>query len=191
MSEFARANLHTGHGEAPWTMFWPVAALGAGTVLSGFLAVGFGATNTFGNFLRETAPTIEPSVTEDLLTTAIAWALGGAGAYLVWSLYADPARVAAMRSRFGTVAVIAEAKFGWDELYANVGYRPARWTALTANRLLERWVIGGSIWLARTIVQTLATITAVAQSGAVRQYATVLASGAAVLAVYFLDRANL
>jgi hypothetical protein len=96
-----------------------------------------------------------------------------------------------MRSRFQTVGIIAEAKFGWDELYANIGYRPARWTALTANRLLERWVIGGSIWLARTTVTTLARVTSLSQSGIVRQYATVLASGAAVLAVYFLGKANL
>jgi NADH:ubiquinone oxidoreductase subunit 5 (subunit L)/multisubunit Na+/H+ antiporter MnhA subunit len=96
-----------------------------------------------------------------------------------------------MRGRFETMATIAEAKFGWDELYRNIGYRPARWTALTANRLFERWVIGGSIWLVRTIVDTLARVTSVSQSGIVRQYATVLASGAAVLAVYFLGKANL
>ncbi|HEY0387996.1 MAG TPA: NADH-quinone oxidoreductase subunit L [Gaiellales bacterium] len=191
MSDFARTKLHGGHGEAPWTMFWPVAVLGAGTVLSGFLAVGFGATNQFGNFLAETAPTIEPTVTQDVITTAIAWALGLGGILLVWRLYADPARVAGMRGRFETMATIAEAKFGWDELYRNIGYRPARWTALTANRLFERWVIGGSIWLVRTIVDTLARVTSVSQSGIVRQYATVLASGAAVLAVYFLGKANL
>ena len=52
-------------------------------------------------------------------------------------------------------------------------------------------MIGGAIWLARTIVGTLARATAVAQSGVVRQYATVLAGGAAVLAVYFLGKANL
>src|SRR3954471_20892292 len=40
-SEYAQEHLHTGHGEAPWTMFWPVFALAAGTLLSGFLAVGF------------------------------------------------------------------------------------------------------------------------------------------------------
>jgi NADH-quinone oxidoreductase subunit L len=191
MSEFARDHLHTDHGEAPWTMFWPVAALGAGVVVTGFLAVGFGAANEFGTFLLGGAPQFEPTVPEDLVTTAIAWGLGGAGAYYVWRLYDNPARVAAVRQRFATMAVIAEAKFGWDELYANIGYRPAVWTALTLDRLFERWVIGGSIWAARTAVDSLARATSVAQSGLVRQYATVLAGGAAVLAVYFLGRANL
>jgi NADH-quinone oxidoreductase subunit L len=191
MSDFAREHLHEGHGEAPWTMFWPVAALGAGTLLAGFAAVGFGATNLFGNFLAQAAPTIEPSVGEDLLTTVIAWALGGAGAYYVWRLYDDPARVAAVRQRFSTWAIMAEAKFGWDDLYDNIGYRPAVWLAVTLDSVLERWVIGGSIWLARTTVDTVARATAVAQSGMVRQYATVLAGGAAVLAVYFLGKASL
>ena len=191
MSDFARTTLHADHGEAPWTMFWPVAALGAGTILSGFLAVGFGATNFFGNFLAETAPTIEPTVSEDVITTAIAWALGGAGILFVWRLYADPARVAAMRSRFQTMAIIAEAKFGWDELYDNIGYRPAVWLATTLNRVGEVYLIGGSLWLARTVVDALARATSLAQSGVVRQYATVLASGAAVVAVYFLGKASL
>jgi hypothetical protein len=43
----------------------------------------------------------------------------------------------------------------------------------------------------RTTVDTVARATAVAQSGIVRQYATVLAGGAAVLAVYFLGKASL
>jgi NADH-quinone oxidoreductase subunit L len=191
MSEYAREHLHADHGEAPWTMFWPVAVLGAGSLLAGFLAVGFGVTNLFGEFLAQTAPTIEPSTGEDFVATAIAWSLGGAGGLMVWRLYADPARVVAMRRRFETMAIIAEAKFGWDELYYNIGYRPAVWTAITLDRLFERWVIGGAIWLARTIVDTLARATALAQSGVVRQYATVLAGGAAVLAVYFLGKANL
>jgi NADH-quinone oxidoreductase subunit L len=191
MSDFARDTLHADHGEAPWTMFWPVAALAAGTLLAGFLAVGFGTTNQFGTFLAETAPTIEPTVSQDVVATALAWALGGAGILLVWRLYADPARVAAMRSRFETIAIIAEAKFGWDELYDNVAYRPAVWLAVTLNRVGEVYVIGGTMWLARTVVSALAQATALAQSGVVRQYATVLASGAAILAVYFLGKASL
>ena len=96
-----------------------------------------------------------------------------------------------MRNRFSTMAIIAEARFGWDELYDNIGYRPAVWLAVTFNRVGEVYVIGGTLWLARTVVSALGQATALAQSGVVRQYATVLASGAAVLAVYFLGKASL
>ena len=41
-SQYATEHLHTGHGEAPWVMMLPVMVLAAGTVLSGFLAIGFG-----------------------------------------------------------------------------------------------------------------------------------------------------
>jgi NADH:ubiquinone oxidoreductase subunit 5 (subunit L)/multisubunit Na+/H+ antiporter MnhA subunit len=191
MSDFAREHLHAGHGEAPWTMFWPVALLGVGAVLTGFVAIGFGITNVFANFLGAAAPSIEPSTGQDVLATVLAWSLGGAGAVYVWRLYDSPVRVAAVRQRFQTMAVIAEAKFGWDELYRNIGYRPAVWAAITLDRVGERWVIGGGIWLARTTVDALARVTTVAQSGIVRQYATVFAAGAAVLAVYFLGRATL
>jgi NADH:ubiquinone oxidoreductase subunit 5 (subunit L)/multisubunit Na+/H+ antiporter MnhA subunit len=172
-------------------MFLPVAVLAAGAVLVGFLSIGFGITNFFGDFLAQTAPTIEATVPQDILTTALAWGMGGAGALYVWRLYDDPARVAAVRSRFQTMATIAEAKFGWDELYYNIGYRPAVWLAVTFDSVGERWIIGGSLWLARTTVATVARATALAQSGIVRQYVTVLAGGAALVAVFFLGKANL
>jgi hypothetical protein len=41
------------------------------------------------------------------------------------------------------------------------------------------------------VVGTIARATAAAQSGVVRQYATVLAGGAAIVAVYFLGKASL
>jgi NADH-quinone oxidoreductase subunit L len=191
MSQFAREHLHEGHGEAPWTMFWPVCVLAAGAILAGFLDVGFGTTNHIGEFLAGTAPSIEATVPQDILTTALAWGLGGAGGLLVWWLYADENRVVAVRQRFLTVVMIAEAKFGWDELYYNIGYRPAVWLAVTFDRVGERWIVGGSIWVARTTVETIARATALAQSGIVRQYATVLAGGAAIVAVYFLGKASL
>ena len=40
-------------------MFWPVCVLAVGTMLSGFLAIGFGVTNAFADFLEEVAPDIE------------------------------------------------------------------------------------------------------------------------------------
>ena len=136
-------------------------------------------------------PPSSPAPAQDLITTVLAWGLGGAGALYVWRLYDDPARVADTRRRFETFAIMAEAKFGWDELYDNIAYRPAVWLAVTLDRVVERGLVGGSIWVTRTAVAALARATALAQSGIVRQYATVLAMGAAVVAVYFLGKASL
>ena len=97
MSDFAKEHLHTGHGEAPWTMFWPVCVLAAGAILSGFLALGFGFTNFFADFLANTAPDIEASVADDSITTLISWSVSIIGAWFVWNLYAAPGRSAALR----------------------------------------------------------------------------------------------
>ncbi len=190
-SQFAQEHLHAGHGEAPWTMFWPVLALALGALASGLLAVGFGVTNLLAEFLAETAPTIEPTTGQDLITTAFAWAAGIGGGLFAWRLYGVPGRVGALRRSFGGLATLAERKFYWDELYRVAFYRPAVALAVGSNRFVERFVIGGSIWITAWTVRTLGAATARAQTGIVRLYATALAAGAAVMLVYFLTRARL
>jgi NADH-quinone oxidoreductase subunit L len=190
-SEFAQEHLHSGHGEAPWTMFWPVAALAAGTILSGFLAVGFGIAAPFTDWLAETAPTIEPSVGKDLLTTLLAWAAGIGGGVFVWRLYALDGGPEALRSRLAVPARIAERKFYWDELYDALAYRPAAALARGLYRFAERDVVWGSISVVTWMVRYFSGGTSAAQSGRVRTYATVFVAGVAVLTAYFVGEANL
>jgi len=190
-SQYATDHLHTDHGEAPWTMMTPVVILAAGTLLSGFLAIGFGVNETFADWLAKAAPAIEPSTADDLVTTAIAWAVGGAGGLLVWRAYADPALLARLKRPFGRTVAVAEHKFYWDELYDRIAYIPAAAIATAVYRFFERWVIWGTINLIAYVVGLVARGTADAQSGIVRQYATVLVAGAAVLGVYFLSKATL
>jgi NADH-quinone oxidoreductase subunit L len=190
-SQYATEHLHTDHGEAPWVMMLPVMLLAAGTLLSGFLAIGFGVNETFGNWLASSVPTIEPSTADDLITTAIAWAAGAAGGLLTWRAYSDPALLERLKRPFASGAVVAEHKFYWDELYDTIAYIPAAAIAVGVYRFIERWVIWGTVDLVAFLVRMLARGTADAQTGIVRQYATVLVAGAAVLGVYFLSRATL
>ncbi len=190
-SQYATEHLHTDHGEAPRVMMLPVVLLAAGTLLSGFLAIGFGVNDTFGNWLARAAPTIEPSTADDLVTTAIAWAVGGAGGLLAWRAYAQPGMLERLKRPFGRMPVVAEHKFYWDELYDRIAYLPAAVLASGLYRVVERWVIWGTVDLTTYIVRLGARRTADAQTGIVRQYATVLVAGAAVLGVYFLSRATL
>src|SRR4051794_6316057 len=141
MSDFAREHIHTDHGEAPWTMFLPVAVLAAGAFLSGFLALGFGFKDVIGDFLASTAPTIDPTVGEDAITSLIAWGLGLLGAWIAWHTCGNPERSAAMRARFSVVVPVAEHKFYWDELYDLIVYRPAAFLAVWGNRVIEGWII--------------------------------------------------
>ncbi|HKV67787.1 MAG TPA: NADH-quinone oxidoreductase subunit L, partial [Gaiellales bacterium] len=190
-SQFATEHLHSGHGEAPWVMFWTVALLAVGTLLAGFLEIGYGISNVFFDWLSSVAPTIEPTDARDLATTALAWVAGGGAALLTWRAYSDPALLARLKRPWGTMAGVAEHKFYWDELYDRIAYVPASAVATAVYRFFERWVIWGTISLVTYIVGMVARGTADAQTGIVRQYATVLVAGAAVLGVYFLSKATL
>jgi NADH-quinone oxidoreductase subunit L len=190
-SQYASEHLHSDHGEAPWTMFFVVAVLAAGTILVGFLEIGFGFSNTFFEWLGSAAPSIEPSTSKDLLTTALAWVAGGGAALLTWRAYTNPELLARLKRPFGAMAVVAAHKFYWDEAYDRIAYAPAAALAAGLYRFFERWVIWGTIDVVTWIVRAFARGTADAQSGVVRQYATVLVAGAALLGVYFLSKATL
>jgi NADH-quinone oxidoreductase subunit L len=190
-STYAEEHLHSGHGEAPWTMYWPVVALAAGTLLSGILAVGFGLASPLSDWLEHTAPTIEPGIGVDAFTTILAWALGIGGGVAVWRLYERADAVAALRERLASGARLAERKFYWDELYDAVAYRPAATLALDLYRSLERWVVWGSIGLVAWLVRYFSGGAALAQSGRVRTYTTVFVAGVALLTAYFVSEANL
>jgi len=190
-SDFVKEHLHEGHGEAPWVMFWPVAALAAGTILSGFLSIGFGAPNYIADFLSSAIPNVESTAAQDVLTTIIAWALGAAGGFAVWRLYSTPGAVPALRARFAAVATVAEHKFYWDELYTLIAYRPAQFVAVALDRVVERWIIQGSITALTLTVRDAARGLADAQSGIVRQYAAVFAFGVVIVGAYLLTKASL
>jgi NADH-quinone oxidoreductase subunit L len=191
-STFADVHLHdTSHGEAPWTMFWTVTALAAGAILSGFLAIGFGLHDELASWLQFVAPAIEASVGNDVLTTAIAWGAGLAGAALVWWAYGAPDRLPRITRPLSGGAVVAENLFYWDTAYRWIAYLPASVAASTLYRWFERWIIWGTVSLVAYVVRAFSRGATEAQNGVVRLYATAFAAGAAVLAAYFLGRASL
>jgi NADH-quinone oxidoreductase subunit L len=190
-SQYASEHLHADHGEAPWVMFWPVAVLAAGTLAAGFLEIGFGINTTFSDWLARAAPTVAPSTGRDLLTTAIAWTAGGAGALLTWRAYANPALLHRVKRPFAAMAGVAEHKFYWDEAYDRIAYVPASVLGSSLYRFFERWVIWGTVGLVAYLVRMTARGTVAAQTGVVRLYATALVAGAVVLGAYFLSRATL
>ncbi|HUZ83974.1 MAG TPA: NADH-quinone oxidoreductase subunit L [Gaiellales bacterium] len=190
-SQFASEHLHTDHGEAPWTMLWPVAALAVGTLVVGALAVGFGTTDHLAEWLRSATPAIEPTSSQDLLTTGLAWLAGIGGAVLTWRVYASPQRLAATTAPFRTLAAAAERKFYWDDLYDRGVHRLAAGLADGLYRYIERLVIWGSMLVVTAVVGTVSRLDPVARSGLVRLYAATMVTGAAALGVFFLARAHL
>jgi len=86
---------------------------------------------------------------------------------------------------------VAEHKFYFDELYDRIGYAPFAAVAVGLYRWVERYLIWGSITVLAVTVRSVSRGVAAAQTGLVRSYAVTLVAGAAVLAVYFLTKANL
>jgi NADH-quinone oxidoreductase subunit L len=191
-STYADVHLHdTSHGEAPWTMFWTVAALAVGTILVGFLAIGFGTKDELASWLRFVAPTVESSVSNEVLTTALGWGAGLAGMALVFWAYARPERLARIKQPLRAGAVAAENLFYWDAAYRWIAYLPASAIASALYRWVERWIIWGSVSVVTYVVRAFSRAATDAQNGVVRLYATAFAAGAAVLAAYFLTKASL
>ena len=190
-SQYASEHLHSGHGEAPWVMFWAVAVLAVGTLRRRLPRDRIRLQQRLLRLASDRRPDDRAHQRTGPQTTALAWLLGGGAGLLTWRAYSDPALLDRLKRPWGTMATVAEHKFYWDEAYDRIAYLPVAALATGLYRFFERWVIWGTIDLVAYTVRVFARGTADAQTGVVRQYATVLVAGAAVLGVYFLSKATL
>jgi NADH-quinone oxidoreductase subunit L len=181
---------HTEHGEGPLTMLVPVYVLTALAALAGILQVP-DVTHYMSSFLDPTvygAPAmLEPTDTEDWLTTAIVLAAGLGGAAIAYRLYGagrtEPVEVPA------GLRTLSERKLYFDELYDLVFYRPAARFSAALRDLVERPVFLLPIDAVGPLFRRLARGVSALQTGAVRVYALLFAVGVATLVVYFMAQA--
>jgi NADH-quinone oxidoreductase subunit L len=183
-SAFAREHLHdTSHGEAPFSMYGAVLALAFLSVVGGWIQMA-GIWHPLSDFLLSVAePLVEPSVTQDWVTSIIAVGLGLAGIYVAWLVYV--ARRVAVPP-MPAVRDALEQKFYFDRLYDLVFYRPAVAIATALRRGVEEPLVTGSINATVTGVREVGRSTTLVQSGFLRLYALALMAGLAVLAVLFV-----
>ena len=177
------------HGEGPWTMTVPVAALTVLAVIGGWVQIA-GIWHPFGEWLdpiavgREHLALVEPSVTQDYVTSALAVGLGLAGIWIAWMLYGARAwRV----PRVAGVQRALEHKLWFDELYDAIFYRPAILVSGLFRRGVEEPLIGGSIEGVTVGAREAAGALGEAQTGYLRTYALAIAGAVAVLVVVFIS----
>ncbi len=139
-----------GHGEGPWTMMCAGRASSpCSSVVGGWIEVA-GGWHTFGEWLdpiaiaREQLALVEPTTTQDYVTSALAVGLG---------LDRDLHRLdASTAPASGPVPQVTpplqdtlEHKFWFDELYDLIFYKPAVLLTRALRRGVEEPLIGGSI----------------------------------------------
>jgi len=171
------------HGEGPWTMTVPVAVLTVLAVIGGWLQIP-DVWHPFGDWLHDVAePLVEPSVTQDLVASALAVGLGLVGVGVAWLFYGARSREL---PRVAGVRHALEHKLYFDELYDLVFYRPAVWMAGVWRRTIEEPLIGGSITGVSLSARRAGGVLGETQTGYLRSYALAIAAAAAVLVVVFL-----
>jgi NADH-quinone oxidoreductase subunit L len=178
-----------GHGEGPWTMMWPVGVLAVLSVVGGWIEVA-GGWHVFGEWLdpvafgREHLALVEPTTTQDYVTSALAVGLGLVGIYAAWVFYGARKRPVPRVEGFQE---ILEHKFYFDELYDLIFYKPAVLLARVLRRGVEEPLIGGSISGVTAGARETGTVVGGAQTGYLRSYALVIALAVAVLVVVFVS----
>jgi NADH-quinone oxidoreductase subunit L len=161
-------------------MLIPVGILALGAAFIGWLQVP-GGWQLVSDWLDPVVPPlIDPSLTQDEVTSVVSVALGLLGIAVAWWIYVARRRPAPAASP------ALEHKLWFDELYDAVFYRPAVATAKVLYALVEGPLIGGSMTGIAEAVRGLGSETRRLQTGLVRTYALAVAASLAVLAVVFI-----
>ncbi len=179
-----------GHGdrEGPWTMTAAVAALTVLAIIGGWVQIA-GIWHPFGEWLdpvavgREHLALVEPTVTQDWVTSAIAVSLGALGIWIAWVFYGARTRPV---PRLAAAQLVLERKFWFDELYDLVFFKPAVMISGLFRRRVEEPLIGGSIEGVTVGAREAGGALGDAQTGYLRTYALAIAGAVAVLVVVFI-----
>jgi NADH-quinone oxidoreductase subunit L len=191
-SAFVREHLirgrreHAHHGEGPFSMTSTVMILAVLSLIGGWIQ--FAPLWTpVTHWLDVVAPTLsqaEPASWQEAVSSALAFALGLAGLVTAWLVYSRR-RLAVPRLAFAQR--VLEHKLYFDEAYDLVFYRPAVGLARFFGRVVEPFVVGGSIAGLARGTRDVARGVSEAQTGLLRTYALAIASGLVVLVVVFIS----
>ncbi len=172
----------TAHGEGPVSMTATVAVLAGLSAVGGLLQIP-GVWHPFAGWLHHVAePLVEPSVTEEWLTSAVAVAVGVAGVLLARRAFTSGRDLVPE----GRARRVLEAKFYFDELYDAIFSRPFQAVAVRLRDRFETPVVQGSIDGVAASVQGAGTVTGRAQTGLLRGYAFAIAVSVALLILLFV-----
>jgi NADH-quinone oxidoreductase subunit L len=183
LSPFAREHAHPGQSEGPRTMLWPVAVLGLGALVAGWIqfAPFWHPVSDFLGVVAE--PLVEPSGWQEFTASALAMGLGLAGIGVAWIYYGARRATA---PRVAGVQRLLEHKFYFDEAYDLAFYRPAAAFARLLLRDVEAPLVHGTTAEIGETAAFAARRLRHTQTGLLRTYVLAMAGSLAVLAIVFV-----
>jgi len=172
----------TTHAEGPLSMLVPVGLLAVLSAFGGLLSIP-GVWHPFTHWIGEsTEALVEPTATQDYLTSALAVALGVAGLFVARRAFAGERQLVTQPGAWR----VLEHKLYFDELYDALFYRPAAALATALRRSVEEPVIERSMdEIGSGTIQVGGGVARV-QSGLLRTYALAIALAVFVLVVVFV-----
>jgi NADH-quinone oxidoreductase subunit L len=185
-SAFVREHHHAPHGrEGPAVMLLPVGILAVLATVGGWIQFSpvWHPVTTWLAPAARTLGVAEPTNTQEAIVSALAVALGLAGAAVAYAVYGRERRAV---PRMPAVQRVLERKLYFDEAYDALFYRPAAALATSLRRDFEEPVVlatgtdlgDAALELGRGVRRL--------QTGLLRTYVLLLGTGMAVLAVVFL-----
>jgi NADH-quinone oxidoreductase subunit L len=180
-AEPAAAHAH-GHGEGASSMLLPVGVLAVLSSIGGLLSIP-GVWQPFTHWVEETGEAlVEPTTSQDYLTSAIAVTLGLVGLFLARRAFRQERQLVTRPEAWQ----LFDHKLYFDELYDALFYRPAVGLSHLLRRNVEEPVIERSLdEIGSGTIQAGGGLARV-QTGLLRTYAIAIAFAVAVLVVVFV-----
>ena len=170
------------HGEGPRSMLVPVGILGVLSTIGGLVSIP-GVWHPFTHWVEETGEAlVEPSTTQDYVTSLLAVALGLLGFFIARRAFMGGRQLVTQPGAWR----VLEHKLYADELYDALFYRPAVALSAALRRWVEEPVVERSLdELGTGTIQVGGEVSRV-QSGLLRTYAVTIAFAVCVLVVVFV-----
>jgi NADH-quinone oxidoreductase subunit L len=169
----------------------PMAILAVLSVLAGVAQIP-GVTHVVESFLDPTFEdsrylTVDPSTGIDVLALVVGGLTSVTGIALAWWMYVRrPGTSLELARRLPGLHRFLSHKWYFDEAYDAVIVQPMQALGRGASNVFERFIVDGVMTGTAQVVRAGNTLVRSAQSGLVRYYALLLATGVTALALYFL-----
>jgi NADH-quinone oxidoreductase subunit L len=169
-------------GEGPRSMLVPVGILAVLSTIGGLVSIP-GLWHPFTHWVEETGEAlVEPSTTQDYVTSLLAVALGLLGFLIARTAFAGGRQLVTQPEAWR----VLEHKLYADELYDALFYRPAVALSAALRRWVEEPVVERSLDELGTGTIQVGGEVARVQSGLLRTYAVTIAFAVCVLVVVFV-----